>query len=357
MKKFSYFLISVCFICIAAFFFNAYVPLQYTQDYDVVTNMYESIDRFRNIRTAETKRIVGSNFGSTIDTAGLYTITNTNGGTTTANTGVCSLATNTTANGATQIVTKGKIRYLSGRSNLFRAVVRFSNTGSANNVRQFGILVDTANLFVFRLSGTTFSVVAKRASVETVVASGSFNGNGTSSGGTWTVDTNFHAFEIMYTTSRIGFTIDNQPIHTFSATNNSTISSMVGSMYAANINSGGSTTSNYLNLLTWSGSQIGDAINNPQFYNINAVAETRTLKAGGGTLQSISIGRSGGNGATLTLYDNTAGSGTIIGIWDLNNVSSVGTHTLGIEGVNFNNGLTYVTSGTMTSASATIFWE
>lgn len=316
-----------------------------------------SIDTFRNLRVAQAKRVIGSNFGSTIDTTYLYTTSVAGTGTATASNGVASLTTGATANSSASIVTKNKARYLSGRNNLFRFQGRFSNTGSANNVREVGVFIDSSNQFVFRLSGTTFQVVVKKAGVETVVSSGLFNGNGSSSGMGWTVDTNFHAFEILYSTARIRFLIDNDPIHTFVGASTSLTSSLVGQIYAANTNSGGGTANVSLDFMAVSVSHIGDAVNNPNYYNINAVAETRTLKGGGGTLQSISIGRPAGVGSSLTIYDNTAGSGTVIGIWDLNNAQSVGTHVMGIEGVNFYNGLTYVTAGTMTNGSITIFWE
>lgn len=323
---------------------------------DPQANRLASIDGIRNLRIAQLKRILGSAFGSSIDSA-TYTITNGNSGTTTASTGVCTLATNTTANGNTQIVSVAKARNLSGRTNVFRGIFRFGDTGTANNVREFGIYVDANNSFVFRLSGTTFSLVLKRAGSETVVNSGSFNGNGTGSGGTYTPDTNFHAFEIGYMASRIRFSIDDISIHSFAAGTTNLVASLVGQLYARNANSGGSTTNCVLDLIAWSVSFSGDAVNNPQFSHFNAVAETRVLKGGGGTLQSISIGRAGGTGATLTLYDNNAASGTIIGIWDLNNSASVGTHIMGLDGVNFSNGLCAVTSGTMTNGSVTIFWD
>lgn len=327
-----------------------------TAIYDQASNKEEAIDGIRNLRVAQLKRIIGTNFGSSIDSA-YYTITNNNAGTTTAATGTCTLATNTTANGNTQIVSVAKARNHSGRTNIFRGVIRFGDTGGTNNVREFGIYVDANNAFVFRLSGTTFSVVVKRAGVETVVNSGSFNGNGTTSGGTYALDTNFHAFSIGYMASRIRFEIDDTSIHVFSAGSTNLVASLVGQLYASNVNSGGATTNRVLDLIAWSVSASGDAVNNPQFYNCNAVAETRTLKGGGGTLQSISIGRSGGTGATLTLYDNTAASGTIIGIWDLNAATSVGTHVMGLDGVNFYLGLSYQTTGTMTGASVTFFWD
>lgn len=324
---------------------------------DAVSNRILAIDNFRNLKVANTKRILGSGFGATLDTTYLYTATTAGTGAYSGGNGEGTIATGATANSSYSIVSKGKLRYQSGRNNLFRAVVRFHDTGTANNVREFGVYSDSASQFVFRLSGTTFSCVVKRNSVETVVSSGSFNGNGTGASGTYTVDTNYHGFEILYAGSRIIFSIDNVAIHTFSSTTASIVGSLVGNLYIANTNSGGSTSNVSLSIQNWSGAHIGDAVNNPLFYNINATAETRTLKAGGGTLQSISIGRTGGASCTLTLYDNTAGSGTIIGIWDVNATQSVGTHVMGIEGVNFYNGLTYVSSGTWTNGSVTIFWE
>lgn len=325
--------------------------------YDSTTDRYVRIDNFNNLRTAEAKRIVGSNFGTSIDTTYLYTTTLNAAGTATASNAEAVFATGTTANGSASMVSKAKIRTLSGRVNLMRSVIRFGDTGTTNNVREFGIYSDANNQFVFRLSGTTFSVVTKRAGVETAVSSGSFNGNGTSSSQTYTVDTNYHTYEIYYNSSRIEFIIDGVAIHSVRATVASITGSILGQLYISNTNSGGSTTNVSLYLLTWSGIQIGDAVNNPLFYNIDAVAETRTLKSGGGTLQAVTIGRLGGANALITIYDSLTGSGTKIATFDLTANSAFGTHTMAIEGVNFYNGLTYVTSGTMTNGSVTIFWE
>lgn len=325
--------------------------------YDQVTDRSARVDNLNNLRTAEAKRVVGSNFGSTIDTTFLYTTTLSAAGTVTASNAEAVFATGTTANGVASMVSKPKVRTLSGRVNLLRAVVRFGDTGTTNNVREFGIYSDANNQFVFRLSGTTFSVVTKRAGVETGVNSGSFNGNGLQSGVSFTVDTNYHTYEIYYTSSRIEFIIDGVAIHSVRATSASIVGSILGQLYMSNANSGGSTTNVNLYLLTWSGIQMGDAVNNPLFYNVDGVAETRTLKNGGGTLQAVTIGRLGGANALITLYDNTAGSGTKIATFDLTANSAFGTHTMAIDGVNFYNGLTYITSGTMTNGSVTIFWE
>src|SRR5690348_14580396 len=121
---------------------------------DSVTGKSLFIDGMRNLRTESTKRILGSAFGSAIDTAIVYTATPVNGGTISATNGTGTLATNTTASGAATLVTKAKARYMSGRGNIFRAVMRFGDTGVANNVREFGIQADASNKVVFRLSGT-----------------------------------------------------------------------------------------------------------------------------------------------------------------------------------------------------------
>jgi len=324
--------------------------------YDKVTNKSAMIGNLRDLRVANIKRILGSNFGSSIDST-YYTVSVAGTGAGAASNGVLSLTTGATANSTASIVTTRKVRYLSGRANLYRGVMRFGDTGAANNVREFGIQIDSNNGFYFRLSGTTFQIVTRKGGSDTVVSNGSFNGNGTQSAQSWTVDTNFHGFEISYTTSAIRFLIDDVAIHVARPTTTSLTSSVVGVIYASNANSGGGTANVTLDSIALSVSYFGDAVNNPLFYCNSATAETRTLKAGGGTLYSVTIGRAGGAGCTLTIYDNTAASGTIIAIFDMTKDAAIGTHVLAPEGVNFYNGLTYVLSATATAAAFTVTWD
>lgn len=92
-------------------------------------------------------------------------------------------------------------------------------------------------------------------------------------------------------------------------------------------------------------------------YNNNAVVETRTLQTGAGVLQSININRIGGLLSTLTLYDNIAASGKILGSWDLTSTNNLGTIAFGMQGLDFTIGLTYVTTGTLGSSNITFFWN
>lgn len=319
--------------------------------FDAVTGRSTYIDPFRNLRVAQMKRVVGTGAGPITDSF-LYTTTVAGTGAYSVTTGTGTLTTGATANSSVDIKSVQKARYMSGRANILRVTTGFLDTGVANNVREFGLFVDASNQFNFRLSGTVFSVVVKKAGVEIVVNSGSFNG----ASSTYAVDANIHSFEIVYTFTSILFVIDNVLVHRVSSTTATLLSSIVGQLYISNANSGGSTSVVNMNIVAWSIQQVGDSINNPMFYNINAIAETRTLKTGGGTLQSISVGRAATSGL-LTIYDSTSGTGSIIAIFDIGSVSTIGTHMFGIEGVNFYTGLTYVTSGVMTNGSVTVFWE
>jgi hypothetical protein len=54
----------------------------------------------------------------------------------------------------------------------------------------------------------------------------------------------------------------------------------------------------------------------PNGYTHLAANATTTIKSGAGTLRGVTVGTKGATGNTLTLYDNTAGSGTVIGVID-----------------------------------------
>jgi hypothetical protein len=81
---------------------------------------------------------------------------------------------------------------------------------------------------------------------------------------------------------------------------------------------------------------------------------TTVIKTGAGILRSVTITASGGSSNSLTLYDNTAGSGTVIA--DFN------TTTSGLLGqsmrldIRFTTGLTAVLA-TGSSATVVIVWD
>jgi hypothetical protein len=77
-------------------------------------------------------------------------------------------------------------------------------------------------------------------------------------------------------------------------------------------------------------------------YSHIATATTTTVKSGAGYLRGVVIGTKGTVASTVTVYDNTAGSGTVIAVLDTLNLS--GTFTFEVA---FSTGLTLVTTGTV----------
>jgi hypothetical protein len=84
-------------------------------------------------------------------------------------------------------------------------------------------------------------------------------------------------------------------------------------------------------------------------YKYIAGVATTVVKSGTGTLNTISFSPSSG---TLTIYDNTAGSGTIMGVFSPGSGSSAMPTTLTFN-LTFNTGLTIVTTNANQSITVT----
>ena len=303
------------------------------------------------LKVAESHRLAGGVFNNTID-SNFYTVTNVSGGTTTA-TGMEAALTLTTTSGSSTSMTTGLLaRYMGANMNYFRSVIRLGDTGATSNVRIWGC-GDTAPIVdgcFFRLSGTTFSVVARKGSVDTVVNSGSFNGDGTLSGVSYALDTNYHTFEVYYTTKRSMFVIDGTPIHTITATTTPMTNTRHFRPVIQNTNTGvGTAVSIFCTALTIS--RYGSAVSQAKSSFTTGTQAGVTLKTGPGSLHSLFLCNLV-NGNVVTLYDNTAASGTIIwasgtiAIGAGNNAPDMYSVPMdGDGGVQFTVGLTLVVSG------------
>lgn len=83
--------------------------------------------------------------------------------------------------------------------------------------------------------------------------------------------------------------------------------------------------------------------------HLNALGTT-TLKSGPGVLHTLVLNSKGASGNTLTLYDSTSGSGTVLAVVDATqNVASL------TYDVNFTTGLTAVLA-TGTAADVSLSW-
>lgn len=94
---------------------------------------------------------------------------------------------------------------------------------------------------------------------------------------------------------------------------------------------------------------VANAFSN-SFSNITT-ATTTTVKSGSGTLRSVTINSLGTVASTVTIYDNTAGSGTKVGTID--SLTLKGTFTFDTA---FSTGLTIVSTGTL-APDITVSWR
>jgi hypothetical protein len=299
---------------------------------------------FNELRVAQSIKLAGTVFiGATLDT-NFISINTTGTGAVTQGQGQMTLATGGGANGYSEAFSVRRGRFVAGNSNMAKEVVQIPDSGTTNNKRRWGIgdLPGSGNYTLtdgayFKIDGTTFSVNTLRGSVETQVASGSFNGNyGTS----YTVDNLYHVYEIYYSQYKVYFSLDGKLLHTVDANSapwTNTVTLYVG---MDNTNYNGSTTNVTMQCESLSIHRLGVLVSAPIYKHIST-ATTTVLKYGAGTLHRIILGNPTNN--DITLYDNTGGSGSIIGIIRPSTVST--PFELDYE-IDFYTGLTIVTAGT-----------
>lgn len=301
----------------------------------------------RALEVSSQVRLIGTAFdGSTLD-ANFWTETVTNGGTVVVN-GEAELETNTTANGTAKIVTTNKARFLVGTPMAFRTVCEWNSVGDADNLRRIGCY-DTDNGYFFQLDGTTFSIGTRTKSsgsaVDTLVNSGSFNGDET----TFDPSTTRHKCQIQYTARAVYFLIDGALIHKVSLDHDNSPVTFTFPITVENINDNSNATDNKFHIVGSAIYRVGNLITNAQYYHISGNAATHILKYTSGVLQKIVFNNT--SGTTITIYDNFAASGDVIGI------ITTATGAIGSWDYNvpFSTGLTLVTVGN--SLDATIIYE
>jgi len=143
-----------------------------------------------------------------------WTTTTANGGTAASSSGECLISTSANANGSAYITTVEKLRYIPGITYSFGADVRVGDIGLANNSRRWGIMTMSGTTpqdgYYFELSGTTLNAVSVKAGSATATSVGSWSRNSTSP---FTLDTNYHKYEIVFTADHVMFMIDDVVRH------------------------------------------------------------------------------------------------------------------------------------------------
>jgi len=268
-----------------------------------------------HLKIAETNRLAGGLFnaqatGDGPDTT-FWTVTNTNGASTTITNSEVDIRTSVTSGSSAQIASGGLARYMGSASNMFRAVIRM-DAGITNNTRRWGAVNNTnpTEGYYFSLASSTFSVCTMLATTPSCINSGSFNGNGTASGGAYSLDTNYHTYEIYYTNKRAMFVVDSNPIHTFTATTGPNIGTEHLRPYISNINTGvGSVRHIYATVMTIA--RLGKTTSQPKSFFQQGTTAGVLLKVGPGSLHSINV--SGVlNNSVVNIYDGTSTAGTLL---------------------------------------------
>lgn len=291
----------------------------------------------------EFTRLIGTMFGSTIDT-NFWTATNN--GTASASgvaSGIATLTSGTSNSGHGSIKTVRPARFVFVNPNMVRIAARITATNVANNTRRWGAFTATvANPpvpqegFSFEYTGTTLSVCRYVGASQTKIDSGSFNGEVAS----YTLDTNVHAFEILYFVMGVWFFIDGVLIHKFAPTTAGIAGAFDFPVMASSVNSAGGTSSAVLEV--WAGSifRQGKLETMPAYFHFTTAAST-LLKRGAGSLHRITLNNP--TGTLITIYDGIDATGAVIGI--VNTPATANPMTLDYH-IQFFTGLFMVTTGT-----------
>ena len=164
-----------------------------------------------------------------------------NGGTTTSSGGEGLIQTSANALGSAQLVSTAP-PYFPGQSAWCMAAARFGDTGSVGNIRRIGAFTVSGTTpqdgFCFELNGTTFNIVIFKAGVATTVASTTLSNVLVAP---FTVDLNYHLWEIRWASNGADFYIDGVLRHRASGGSTSLTGTLNFPMAAQNINTSGAT--------------------------------------------------------------------------------------------------------------------
>ena len=273
-------------------------------DLEVWHDVY--VDQFHNLQVAEATRLVGTTFIGTTKDTNFWTETVLNSASVAQANWLITLTSGTNSNGSIIYQSVRKARFIPVMVNIFRAVGKM-DSAIANNTRIWGMFDGTDGAW-FELTGTTMNIVTKAwASSAIKVPTASWNVDTS-----FTMDTNFHWYEIRCWYESYHFYIDWNLVHEISISGSATLPSntLTLPVYLQNINSGNTTTKD-MSFVLASIYRLGKLETAPTFRNITGVNSSQILKYGAWMLHNIIVWTPVNN-ATISIYDNISGTGNPI---------------------------------------------
>jgi hypothetical protein len=267
----------------------------------------------RDLRIAEPYRVAGAVFGAAIDAVFWTVATSGTGAASGVASSIATLSSGTSNNGYGQLQSARVARYIFAHPLHFRAAVRLTALTVANNTRRWGAFSVSTNTpqngvyFEVDAAGALSVCHVSGAGTPVKVASGSFNGAVT----TYTMDTNVHAYDIVYFTIGVWFYIDGVLIHTITPTTSVLFQSLDVPICMTSVNSASGTASGTLECWNAIILRLGRDQTMPRSVYQSGTTAGLVLKIGSGAMHQIVISGVVNNSA-ITLYDNTAASGTVL---------------------------------------------
>lgn len=267
------------------------------------TSRHAWITTTNALSVTENTRIAGTNFDGAVKDTAFWTETVTGTGAV-AQSGEILLTTGTTANSTAKYKSVRSARWVVGSENRFLAAARFLTAGTADNIRRIG-MYDVNNGFFFQLDGTTFSVGSRKSTTDTLVSSGSFNGN---IGDSYVINTAYHKLEIEIMPVAAYFYIDGRLLHTISGHASDMLTLPIT---IENNNDNDSVAPVTFEVVATAVARQGKLATSPSSKYQTGQTAGLILKYGAGTTHGLAI--SGVvNNSVIILYDNTAASGTVL---------------------------------------------
>lgn len=258
-------------------------------------------------------KLVGDVFtGAAID-PNFWNVSLGTGGSANISLGQLTVDTGTTANNAVELTSVRRARFSGLAPNKERIVVQLPDTGVVNNLRHWGVGEMGVGVLArgasFELNGLTFQLVLAKNSVQTTIASGSFNGQ---YGATFAPGLVSHFYEIIYQPRQVIWLADNKIIHTFSASAAPWTDDLNLPIHFGNVNSNGLAQSVTMALRIATIARFGIPQTQPTsaFLQRTTVDISQNLKNTPGNLHGIVISNVVNN-AVVTLYNNTTATGSV----------------------------------------------